>query len=109
MKFASTPVRSLLMVVAFLASASRGYPQGTLQWTVTFDGWPPLEPWWIVNIDYYGEEYMTFTPIGPDDTLSPHISQVLDGAPVCDRLYGLPSLKAGHRPALHTVANSSGV
>jgi RNA polymerase sigma factor (sigma-70 family) len=40
---------------------------------------------------------------------NPHISQVLDGAPVCDRLYGLPSLKAGHRPALHTVANSSGV
>jgi hypothetical protein len=41
--------------------------------------------------------------------LNPHISQVLDGAPVCDRLYGLPALKAGNRPALHTVANSSGV
>jgi hypothetical protein len=68
MSFATTPLRSFLMLVALLASALQSYPQGTIQWTVNFDGWPPIEPWMSVNMTYYGEDYMSFAPIDPNGT-----------------------------------------
>ncbi len=36
-----------------------------------------------------------------------HISHSVAGAPVCDRLTRLATLKAGHRPALHPVGSSN--
>jgi hypothetical protein len=38
--------------------------QGTLQWTVTFDGNPPIAPSDEFAINYYAEQGMLFTPIG---------------------------------------------
>jgi hypothetical protein len=64
MKLATTPLRSFLMLVALLASASQSHAQGTLQWTVTFDGGPYLLPSNEVAINYYSEQGMVFTPVG---------------------------------------------
>lgn len=40
------------------------YGQGTLQWTVTFDGSPPIPSSSEVAISYYYEQGMEFRPIG---------------------------------------------
>jgi hypothetical protein len=44
-----------------------------------------------------------------DATPSPDISQRLVGAPACSRLRGLKAPKAGHRPALHSIAVPKGL
>ncbi len=43
---------------------SSAHPQGTFQWSVTFDGNPPIEPSDSIALTYYTELGMRFTPIG---------------------------------------------
>ena len=40
------------------------FAQGTVQWTVTFDGSPRIPPTDDIAISYYYEQGMVFTPIG---------------------------------------------
>jgi len=52
-------------VVLILGLWKQAYAQGTLQWTVTFDGPPPISPADEFAITHYSEAGMLFTPIGP--------------------------------------------
>lgn len=49
---------------SLLFTLVRGEAQGTLQWTVTFDGPPPIASSNEVAINYYYEQGIEFRPIG---------------------------------------------
>jgi len=52
-----------LSILSFVPEQTRG--QGTLQWTVTFDGSPPIAPGTGKYIPQYFEQDMWFRAIGP--------------------------------------------
>jgi hypothetical protein len=55
---------SLLSLLAFSGSA---LGQGTLQWTVTFDGQPTVPPGWDIGVTNYYEHGIKFTPLRSGD------------------------------------------
>lgn len=54
----------MAILSATLILSKSGYAQGTIQWTVTFDGPPYIPPQHEYAITYYTEKGMVFTPIG---------------------------------------------
>lgn len=51
------------MLGILLTSAAQSHGQGTIQWTVTFDGPPYIRPNDVFAITNYSEQGMVFTPI----------------------------------------------
>ena len=63
-KSSTLPTLAAILIFAAL-TVQPGGAQGKFSWTVTFDGFPPIQPGSIIGIAHYFEQDVWFQAIGP--------------------------------------------